>query len=53
MSTGSDNDTASSTDTVPEPAKEADDEYEVEKVVNRRTRGGVVEYFVKWKGWTK
>ena len=28
-----------------------EEEYEVEKVVGKRTRKGKLEYLVKWKGW--
>merc|ERR1711892_511816 len=36
-----------------EDADDADDanEYEVEKIVDKRILGGVTEYLVKWKGW--
>ena len=27
------------------------DHYEIDRVLNRRARGGVVQYKVKWKGW--
>ena len=29
----------------------SDEEYEVEKIENKRVRKGKVEYHVKWKGW--
>ena len=29
---------------------EEDDEYEVEAILNKRIRKGLVEYLVKWKG---
>ena len=34
--------------TLPVPGE---DEYEVEKIVEKRDIGGYVEYKVKWKGW--
>jgi len=30
---------------------EEEEEYEVEAIVDKRVKKGVVEYFVKWKGW--
>ena len=32
-------------------APEEEEEYEVEAIVDKRVKKGVVEYFVKWKGW--
>ena len=29
----------------------SDEEYEVEKIIDKRIRKGAVEYYVKWKGW--
>ena len=29
----------------------SDEEYEVEKIIDKRVKKGGVEYFVKWKGW--
>ena len=29
----------------------SDEEYEVEKILDKRIRKGNVEYHVKWKGW--
>lgn len=31
---------------------EEEDEYEVEEIVEKRTKRGKVEYFIKWKGWS-
>ena len=40
-------------DTEPEGVEgsEDPDHYEIEKVLNRRVKNGVVQYKVKWKGW--
>ena len=32
-------------------SKMSEEEYEVEKIVNKRLRKGKPEYLVKWKGW--
>ena len=29
----------------------SDEEYEVEKIIEKRIKKGKVEYYVKWKGW--
>jgi len=29
----------------------SDEEYEVESILQKRTKKGKIEYFVKWKGW--
>ena len=30
---------------------ESEEEYEVERIIDKRTRKGKLEYLVKWKGW--
>ena len=33
--------------------EEAEEEYEVEKIIDRRIRGGAPDYKVLWKGYDK
>ena len=36
---------------IPEPVEPEEDEYEVEKVVDKRIVKGKTQYLIKWKGF--
>lgn len=37
----------------PSDVEDLDDEFVVEKILQKRTRNGRIEYFLKWKGYTE
>jgi len=38
---------------VAEPMEEEEEEYVVERIIDKRTRGGRIEYYLKWKGYNE
>lgn len=44
---------ATGTPTLPVPTTGAPEEFSVEKILDKRTRNGKIEYLLKWKGYNE